>query len=278
LVFAIDIFDFAEVTEQNAAQSAFLVDDTSSCPHNVFEVKLDDNFGLDCGLDAFSQCCDGDFLVDSASPFCPVDLPWQKTECSELELLTACVERTNPGSHALHGMDVMVWQTKLNKSAIYKQLRNEEASLSPDAPPRAHANGGAMASTTDCLSLLWYLRNLQGTPPALTVADNRKHYPTAVGFLHVPTQDYDGYKMVKCFYTPTLSTTIISLDAMTCAFGCCGYTSISNLDGRHCQLSLHHCRCILEDVVIPLTLVHGLLYTEPLLAPSTDSEQLGPMP
>lgn len=74
-----------------------------------------------------------------------------------------------------------------------------------------------------------YVTAIGSNPPALKVADNR-HYPTHnKGYLRLPTKEGYGYRMVPCFYTPTLGATIISPDVLGKKLGCRGYTSVSNL-------------------------------------------------
>ena len=94
----------------------------------------------------------------------------------------------------------------------------------------------------------------------------------------LPTLEGYGYRMVPCFLTPSLPATIISPDKVGRFFRCRGYTSISNFNGVGCQLRLHHCRRISEDITVPLVLDRGLLYSEPLIRPTTDADRLGPMP
>jgi hypothetical protein len=84
--------------------------------------------------------------------------------------------------------------------------------------------------------------------------------------------------MVTCYLTPSLEATIVSPDAIGHEFQCRGYTSVSNFDGVGCSLTLRHCRYASQDARFPLLLVQGLLYTEPLLPPTTDAERTGPMP
>jgi hypothetical protein len=88
--------------------------------------------------------------------------------------------------------------------------------LHHDAPPRAHMDGGAMTSTTDWLDLLWHLEWIPtgSCIATLQVADNTADYPTAIVFLRVPTDDAIGYRMCRCYFTPTLPATILSPDAI----------------------------------------------------------------
>jgi hypothetical protein len=74
-----------------------------------------------------------------------------------------------------------------------------------------------MTGTTDRLDLLWHI---QWVPTGqhlatLKVTDNMPpHYPKAVGYVRVPTDSAIGYRMCRCYYTPTLSATILLSDAM----------------------------------------------------------------
>ena len=193
------------------------------------------------------------------------------------DYLTTCAHTLDPGTKALHALDIALQHTGQSRSFYYAALRRDEPLLNFDAPVRAHMDGGAMASTTNRLDLLWHLQWIPSTQHhliTLKVADNRSHHPTAIGCLHIPTSDSLGYRLITCYYTPTLPATIISPDAMGVQLDCSGYTSVSNFDGSDCSVRLRHCRRVSEDIVIPLLLVRGLLYTYPLLPPPNKILQL----
>jgi hypothetical protein len=207
-------------------------------------------------------------------------LPSLSDGMSDSELLTACSDALDPALRALHALDIRVHAMKTNRAEIYAQLRNKERLLHPDAPPRAHMDGGAMTGTTNRLDLLWHIQWIpEGKRVAtLKVANNTPHYPTVIGYLPVPTNDSVGYRMSKCYFTPTLPATILSPDSMGKQFGCRGYTSLSSFVGGECNVHLFHCKRISEDVMVPLMLIRGLLYTRPLVLPSTKADRYDPLP
>ena len=143
---------------------------------------------------------------------------------------------------------------------------------------RGHMDGGAQASTTDNLDLLWNYKAYKRedrSPYTLQVADARPHHPVGSGFLRVPVVSDDPadrtsptrYYDVECFYTPTMPTTIVSPSAMSKAHGCRGYSSVLLHDDDRCHIALHQCRKS-PRVEIPAVNISGLLYTLPLLAHS----------
>jgi hypothetical protein len=199
---------------------------------------------------------------------------------SDMAFLDAYIDTLDPGSRALYALDFKVREMKIPRSLVYQQLRAEEASLGPSAPARAHMDGGAMASTTDRLDYLWHVTSFDPShrTPVLRVADDRDHTPIAVGYLRIPTQDSVGFRMTQCYYTPSIPATIVSPDAMGKQFACTGYTSVSQFYGGPCSVRLHHCKRVSEDATIPLLPIRGLLYTDPLIPPSTDTDRHGPPP
>ena len=83
-----------------------------------------------------------------------------------------------------------------------------------------HMDGGAQASTTDCLEYLFHFWSLTGAPATLKVADNTPHYPVGSGFLHITANTAVGYIMAPTFYMPTLPATIISPSDLGSKLGC----------------------------------------------------------
>ena len=205
-----------------------------------------------------------------------VDTPWMNSECSEMELLTACVNQVDPASRALYGAEEQMRVYKIDRTELHRRLNAEEALLQGDE--RGHADGGSMATTTHRKDLIWYYKDFSTRGPTLKVADDHPHYAIGHGYLRVPDSSPLGYRQIECLYTPSLPVTIISPDKVGRQFKCRGYTSVSNFDGVGCELRLHHCRRISEDVSIPLTLCRGLLFTDSLIPPANDSDRLAPMP
>jgi hypothetical protein len=196
---------------------------------------------------------------------------------SDDALLAACIDSVDPIGPALYGVEYLMRQTGLCRSRLHAKLQSEEPLLRLDQGIHGHFDGGSMATTTDKLDLLWHVEQVS-RPPALKVADDYAHYPTHRGYLRVPTSGDYGYEMVPSFYTPTLQATIISPDNMGQKLGCSGYLTMSNFDGTDCRITLRHCRRTNGDVDIDLIRVRGLLFSRPLIAPTTEAERTGPMP
>lgn len=280
-VFHVETFDFAAVVENDPTIATFLEDCCYEEPlPTAVEEELDDNHDLD--IDCGDSCGDSysselDELFSSSSNVSPAGLPWSSPEISEHDLLVACMNQVDPASRALYAMEMKMQDTGMCRNMIYRRMREKEAILRDTGAVRGHIDNGAMVSTTNDKTLLWHIRKVL-RPPALKVADSYQHFPTHEGYLRLPTESVDGYHMVRCYFTPTLDATIISPDAFGRDLGCRGYTSVSNFDGIDCRLTLHHCRRRSEDVEIALTLIRGLLYSEPLLRPADDVDRYKAMP
>ena len=268
--------DLVDVASSDPALDKFFASSGHVDPNQSFpDPSDDDNNNLDLFDDAHDDDSASPSFFDSSydAVLFPAVVPCPAM--SDMDLMTACTDALDPGTKALHALDLKLRAIGQTRSAFYGQLRKDV----PAVTTCAHADGGSMATTTDRLDLLWHLKwipqgELRNT--ALRVADDRAHHPTAHGFLRVPTDSISGFRMVRSYYTPTLPATILSPHAMGRQLHCRGYTSISNFDGTDCSLSLHHCRRVSEDVTFPLTLVRGLLYTPPLVAPTTDAERYEP--
>ena len=187
-------------------------------------------------------------------------------------LLAAYQSELPPGALALYALDAQLRASGQSRSAFYQAIAQAEALLSSSAPTRAHVDSGSMATTTNNADILWhYTAYPSGSKaPVLKVADDYEHRPVGEGYLRVPVDNDHGYQMVKCFLTPSLPATIVSPDALGRQLGCRGYTSVSWFDGSDCFVHLHHCHWTSQDLQIPLTLVRGLLYSQPLILPPTE--------
>ena len=184
---------------------------------------------------------------------------------------------TTPDDHLdqLHALDYCLQATKQTRTEFYKDLHDRDAA-SQSMVDRAHMDGGAQTNTTPDKSLLhhYQLFDSSANVPALRVADNTPHYPIGLGYLKIPTRTTDGFTLVVCFHTPTLAATLISPDRIGRNNGCRGYSTLSVFDPtdeQQCELRLHHCRTISQDLLFPLTSIRGLLFTDKLVCP-TDHE------
>ncbi len=172
----------------------------------------------------------------------------------------------------LYALDLRLHETKQDHSAYF-------ASPTSVSPLLAHMDAGSMASTTNSLAFLWEFHPMDGSLITLRVANSTPHHPTGIGFLRIPILGPSGFASVWTFYTPSLPATIISPSSIATDLGCVGYSSFANLNGVHCSLTLHSAS-VSPDVVFPLQLRHGLLFTFPLQCPislPSPSEASGPV-
>jgi len=190
------------------------------------------------------------------------------------KLLALTLADISPAHRALHALDLHLCQTQSSWSQFYATLSdNMEHALC------GHMDGGAQASTTNCLEYLFHYQLLGESSTTLKVADDTPHYLVDLGFLRV-TADMDlGYVMVPTFYTPTLLATIISPSDLGSKMGCASFTTFASLTDKDCSITLHHCCWRSQDICIPLTVVWGLLYTAALHRPTdSDCTSLPPSP
>jgi len=156
-------------------------------------------------------------------------------------------------------------------------------SLGKDSPLRGHMGGGAGAPTTCRLGHLWHHRGLH-LHERLRLVDAGKgaHHPTRVGHLKAPcraTQPHgDDFRLVQTFYTPSLSVTILSPGSMSRQPHCRGHKTVARHHGGPCSLRLNHCRRESQDVRFGLVQRQGLLWSDPIIAPTTEAERTGPLP
>jgi hypothetical protein len=224
----------------------------TTIPHDT-----DDNFGFSL-LHALTDADSAQSLSSSMTYLdSPVDLP------TDLP--------TNYTSSALlHALDVHLSVNAISRSEFYLQISAIAPELlGPNAPLRAHTDGGSMATTTNRRDYLWEYRALSSTEqrPVLRVADARAHRPVGIGFLRVPTKgSKHGFHPVRCYYTPSLPATILSPSAMAREHHCTGgYTTTLTFDGQDCCVHLIRPGSNeLGDIVIPQVLIHDLLFTLPL--------------
>ena len=162
----------------------------------------------------------------------------------------------------------------IKKSAIdvYAQNRQDHAGA---LDTRAHMDGGASASTTDCFEALWSVRPLHRRV-RLKVADDTVHSPTHEGYLKIPTLG-GGYVFVHCYYTKQIPATIVSPFNTLRRLRYHGCTTHVTIDGTGCSVRLSHPRQRLDDVVFPCTSVDGLLYSAAFVMP-TAFQRESPLP
>ncbi len=221
--------------------------------------------------------------IDSDNPqdgsFCP-----QSVSLPPIEQVLPEARRDGCLPEPVLSMYMLQHQLAHNRiSAIefYSMIRAREPLLHPLLPPRAHVDGGAMGGTSATLRYFWYYRPLSpeelAVIPRFKVADGSLHLPVGIGYLKVPLQPPFTFVFIQTYYTPGIPATIISPDAMAKALGCRGYTAVSDFVDDSSSLHLTECTACDSNVVMSLTRITGLLYTDSLIAP-TPEEHTQPVP
>lgn len=214
------------------------------------------------------------------------DTAWPTVHPSdEKSLLVHTVKSVPPVIRALYGFRDK--RLEFGDTSVMTTYHYIARLASPDSrlSDRGHLDGGAQASTTDQLDLLWnYEKFGANNPYRLRVADARPHQPVGSGFLRVPIVSSDtssptAFYEVECFYTPSMPTTIVSPTAMSKTHGCRGYSSVLLHDNSRCHIALHQCRRSAR-VEVPAENIEGLLYTLPLVrctdSPTTPTSSVHP--
>jgi len=163
----------------------------------------------------------------------------------------------------------------------YNDLRISSVLLSPDLPPRSHCDGGALATISDSLKYFWNYHEF--TPeervqqPRLKVADATLHTPVGIGYLKIPCRQAPGYVFVIAFYILTIPATILSPDSLGRDLDCKGYHTYSDFKDDRALLQMIKCSSCTGDLHFDLQRIRGLLFMDPLIAP-TEEEHHGPLP
>ena len=180
---------------------------------------------------------------------------------------------------ALYRLSDDLAMQKVSVTQYYQDLRVSEVSLHEKLPPRAHVDGGALATTTDAREYLWsyhrYSKDERQHVSRLRVADDTVHIPSGRGYLKVPCRETPGFLFIECYYTPEIPATILSPNALAKSLECSKYCTFSDLINGKATMELGDCSQCRESVHFDLTLVRGLLYTDSLMAP-TPSERIAP--
>jgi len=209
-LYQIDYIDLADLVDDLVLDTYSVacgtVDPTRLSPSSDDDFDLDLLDDDDSSQSSISPSAESSLDAPSFHRLHPTSLP-----ASDVDSLTTCIDPLDTGTRALYALDLHLREVTTTRSQYYRQLRTDEPALGSSAPVRAHMDGGAMASTTDRLDFLWHLVWFEKDrrTPALRVADDHDHFPTAVGYLRIPTDDPLGFKMTQCYYTPTLPATIL---------------------------------------------------------------------
>ena len=164
----------------------------------------------------------------------------------------------------------------------YADLRAISPLLSPAVAPRAHVDGGSIASITDDKSYLFCYRPFTPTElrnvARLRVADGTIHLPTGVGYLKVPCRNGHDFVFVRSFYVPQIPATILSPDSIAKTMGCAGYSTYSDLRDGTASMQLIDCSSCNKTVSFGLESIRGLLFTDSLIAPTPSEHESDTLP
>jgi hypothetical protein len=127
---------------------------------NPISPDHDDNFGLTLLHELTVAGCDCAEHGGLAGHFhdSPVSLPTgiPTHACSSMTSPVGDLHHKSAGSTALHALDAHLCVHSLSRSEFYLNICAVETDLlGPDAPLRAHTDGGSMATTTDRHDYLW---------------------------------------------------------------------------------------------------------------------------
>ena len=186
-----------------------------------------------------------------------------------LKSIPPIIKALNQLTTDVHELDVRVVD-------YYADLRAVSPLLSSAVAPRAHVDGGSIATTTDRVEYLFcyhaYTPEELRRAVRLKVADDTVHIPTGVGYLKVPRSNNQGFLYMKSYYTPQIPATIMSPDSAAKSLWCNGYSTFSDLVDGTAALQLIDCDKCDCSVDFDLRLIRGLLFTDSLIAP-TESER-----
>ena len=183
--------------------------------------------------------------------------------------------------HALCDLSRQVLELDVRAVDLYADLRAVSPLLSPVVAPKAHVDGGSIATTTDRLEYLFCYRKFTSderrTMVRLKVADDTVHVPEGAGYIKVPCRNGPDFLFVRCFYTPQIPATILSPDSVAWSLQCSGCATFSDLVGNSASMQLVDCSDCGTSIEFALQLIRGLLFTDSLIAP-TDPERSSETP
>jgi hypothetical protein len=183
-----------------------------------------------------------------------------------------CPPATEPPQalYALHSLDV-------SRRSFYSDLH--ACAVASDLPvlQQGHMDGGSMVCTMDQQHLLWYFQDLVDSSIKQCVADNTPHMPQGIGYLRIPAGTELGYLDIKCYWTSTIPATILSPYAIETQFKCCRYSIRNDFRDLACTVTFHHRLRQSQDILLTLSLCHGLLFMAPFLSP-THAERSAAVP
>ena len=207
---------------------------------------------------------------------CPVDLP-------DFSEVAKTLQDTNPSViQALHKSREDILTLGISAIDYYESLSLEVSALSKAVPPKAHVDGGALATTCNRLNYIWCYHELtreeRKKVSRLRVADDTIHVPTGVGFLKVPCRTEPGYLFVPTFFTPEIPATILSPHAVCKTLACTGYETYSNIVDDYATMQLMDCTKCQRSLDFDLHVIKGLLYTESMIMPNEHEHLMSELP
>lgn len=183
---------------------------------------------------------------------------------------------------ALHRSTRDIKDFEITAIEFYTDLPLYSVHLSRKLPPKAHVDGGALATTCDRIEYIFCYREFTAEErkkvPRLRVADDTIHIPTGEGYLKVPCRTEPGYMFIHTYFTPEIPATILSPHAACKAFACAGYLTYSDIVNNKATLRLSDCVVCDTSVDFDLRLHAGLLFTDSLFAPTPSEREATELP
>ena len=252
------MFDLEDFRHDDFVEDSLLDLDREGVP---YPVSLDDDSSLSTAdsIDSTDDC--------TLRSLRTVDVPAFSTVLPTVDLSS-----TPTVLQALHKLTSTVRECKIRVIEYYARLRSVSPLLSATCAPRAHVDGGSIATTTDRKEYLFSYHEFSATERERTVrlkvADDTVHVPTGTGFLKIPCHQSPGFLFVKSYYTPQIPATILSPDSVARSLDCNGYTTFSNLVDDTATMQLVDCSSCGGSLDFSLQSIRGLLFTDSLYAPT----------
>jgi hypothetical protein len=248
---------------------------------------FDDDYGIhSMGVEHTSTPCTDDVVLDDDSTSDPtLDVhegafcePTTCRCCSSTNkpsidrfLLNAGVEPPSQIAHESILRQVFADDGEIHEYDM-KEIRHRDYN-----GPRAHLDDGAQATTTHQQSHLFAYREFSDARPCrtrLVSADSNRYVPKGYGILCVPAPNSQGYVPVFCFYTPDITSCIISPSTVANLLPKRRYqgsTLTKHATTGGFTFTVHSNLRQSDDIILHGILDGNLCYTEPLILPTEDS-------
>ena len=188
-------------------------------------------------------------------------------DCDEDDYLAQLSASAPAMVQALYGFSDLLVRQAISVDEFYTALVTD-----PTAAPRAHYDGGAQGSTTNRRDALSDYVSVPKGGKVFRVADGTLH--ASVGYGYVKLRAKSGRVLRhRMWYTPTIPATVISPPALGREYCCDGYVSVGMFGSpTKSALRLLHCRSAPRNIDLECELMHGLLFSAPLIMPGSPDD------